>query len=118
MIKLQARDRTLGSRVMPRCEAYMTAFSIAPITKPAAKALDEDCLDSQYVPEHLVFDEHKRGRLSYPLTENTVDVAYLDLKNDGEGPFLFDFSVQYDPRIMGVVAVSLSKYDGETSTFK
>jgi hypothetical protein len=52
------------------------------------------------------------------LTENTVDVAYLDLKNDGEGPFLFDFSVQYDPRIMGVVAVSLSKYDGETSTFK
>jgi hypothetical protein len=118
MIKLQARDRTLGSRVMPRCEAYMTAFSIAPITKPSAKALDEDCLDSQYVPEHLIFDEHHEGRLSYPLTENTVDVAYLDLKNDGEGPFLFDFSVQYDPRIMGVVAVSLSKYDGETSTFK
>jgi len=51
--------------------------------------------------EHLKFDEVTEGRLSYPLTENTADVAYLDLKNDGEGPFLFYFSVQYDPRVIG-----------------
>jgi hypothetical protein len=38
-------------------------------------------------------------------------VAYLDLKKQGEGPFLFHFSLQYDPRVLGVLGLSLSQYD-------
>jgi hypothetical protein len=60
----------------------------------------------------------KGGRLAYPLSENTVDVAYLDLKSDGEGPFLFFFQIQHDPRVTGIVGLSLSQYDQETTTFK
>jgi len=55
-----------------------------------------------------VFDEFKEGKLSYPMIENSVDVSYLDLKNDGDGPFLFYFQIRYDPRVLGVLAVSLS----------
>ena len=47
-----------------------------------------------------------------------VDVAYLDLKGDGPGPFVFFFQIQYDPRITGVVAVSLSEYNNEETTFR
>lgn len=60
----------------------------------------------------------KQGNLTYAVSANTVDVAYLDLKSNGEGPFMFFFQIQYDPRILGVVALSLSKYDTDTSTFE
>lgn len=43
------------------------------------------------MPEHLVFDEFRQGKLSYPISESTSDVAYIDLKADGEGPFFFYF---------------------------
>ena len=81
-------------------------------------SLDANCYESQYIPEHLKFDELHEGRLAYPISENTVDVAYIDLKADGEGPFLFFFQVQYDPRVLGVVGLSLSQYQQDTSTFK
>jgi len=60
----------------------------------------------------------KEGNLAYPISENTPDVAYIDLKADGEGPFLFFFQVQHDQRISGVLGVTLSKYDPQTSGFK
>jgi len=66
----------------------------------------------------MKFDTIVNGQLWYPLSESVVDVAYLDLKNDGEGPFIFHFSVQYDPRVLGVLGVSLSQYDQQTSSFK
>lgn len=66
----------------------------------------------------MKFDEVTHGSLVYPLSESTVDVAYLDLKGKGEGPFMFHFSLQYDHRALGVLGLSLSKYDQETSQFK
>lgn len=65
-----------------------------------------------------MFDEVKEGNLAYPLSENTPDVAYIDLKPDGEGPFLFYFQVQHDQRLSGLLGVTLSKYDPQTSGFK
>lgn len=95
------------------------SLSIAPLASEAPVfSTDEDCLDSEYLPEHIAFDEVKHGNLTYPASANTVDVAYLDLKSNGEGPFMFFFQIQYDPRILGVVALSLSKYDTDTSTFE
>lgn len=92
MIKLHGWEAAgSGSRVMPRCEAYQIGFSVSPIKDSAKESITDTCRQSHYIPEHLKFDEVKGGRLSYPLQENTVDVAYLDLKNDGEGPFLFFF---------------------------
>lgn len=60
----------------------------------------------------------REGKLAYPISENTADVAYIDLKADGEGPFLFFFQVQHDQRISGVLGVTLSKYDPQSSGFK
>lgn len=92
MIKLQGHEVTgRAGKVMPRCEPYHIAFSITPITESANFPQTEDCLDSHYLPEHLAFDEVKEGKLVYPLQESTVDVAYIDFKGDGEGPFLFFF---------------------------
>ena len=58
--------------------------------------LGDECPNSFYIPQDLKYDSVQKGKLSYPLRDNTVDVAYLDLKNDGEGPFLFFFEIQYD----------------------
>jgi len=118
MIKLQGQEAVGGgARVMPRCEAYQIGLSISPIMESAAFAENEDCLDSHYLPEHLAFDEVQGGRLAYPVSESTVDVAYIDFKGDGEGPFLFFFQIQYDPQVLGVMGLSLSKHDSETSAF-
>jgi hypothetical protein len=77
---------------MPRCEAYALGLTVTPHSKAvAAFREDEGCADSQYMPEHLAFDEVKGGTLSYPVTEGTTDVAYIDLAGSGEGPFVFFF---------------------------
>lgn len=46
-----------------------------------------------------------------------VDVAYVNLHSAGTGPFVVFFQVQADPRIEGVLGLSLSSYDVETITF-
>lgn len=119
-IKVQAFDRPgVHSRVMPRCEAYQVHVVADPLYKQHAHShLGDECPRDQFIPEHLVYDEVKNGSLAYPLRENTVDVAYIDLKADGEGPFLFFFEVQYDVQIAGVVGLSLSQYDQEKVVFK
>lgn len=93
MIKMQGRDLAGGKgvRVMPRCEAYELGLTVTPLKAAAVHPVGVECLESEYVPEHLSFDEFKNGHLAYPVSESTVDVAYLDLKGDGEGPFLFHF---------------------------
>jgi hypothetical protein len=85
MIKLQAREAIgTGERIMPRCEGYQLDLKISPIA-PEAKGypLDETCMDSQYMPEHMEFDEAKEGKLTYSASTSLVDVAYLDLKAQG-----------------------------------
>jgi hypothetical protein len=52
------------------------------------------------------------------MSEQVVDVAYTNLKSQGTGPFLVFFQVQADPRIEGVLGLSLSSYETETLTFK
>jgi hypothetical protein len=91
MVKIQGRDASVGGqRVMPRCESYQLSLSISPLASDAPVfSTEEDCLDSEFLPEHIAFDEVKSGHLSYPVSQNTVDVAYLDLKSNGEGPFMF-----------------------------
>lgn len=89
-----------------------------PLRNSASEPIHAECASSQYIPEHMVFDEITHGELAYPTAESTVDVAYLDLKKDGEGPFFFYFSVQYDPRLLGVLGVSLSQFDQDTQSFK
>lgn len=119
MIKLQATEAAAaGTRVMPRCEAYQLGLTVTPHSKAvAAYREDEGCPDSQYVPEHLSFDEAKGGSLAYPVMESSTDVAYIDLASSGEGPFVFFFQIQYDPRVAGVIGLSLSAYDAETARF-
>lgn len=107
-----------GTRLMPRCEAYSLGLTVTPLKNSAKEPLHAECPSPAYIPEHMKFDEHVSGQLWYPLSESTVDVAYLDLKKDGEGPFIFHFSLQYDPRVLGVLGLSLSQYDQESSSFK
>lgn len=78
---------------MPRCEAYELGLTVTPLEHSAVHPLGVECLESEYIPEHMKFDEVTSGRLAYPVSESTVDVAYLDLKGDGEGPFIFYFSL-------------------------
>ena len=113
LIRIHATETAGGtSRTVPRCEAYEIALSVSPLNRTTpAFPIGEDCLNSQYLAEHLSFDEVKEGRLAYPLSESTADVAYIDLKANGEGPFLFFFQVRHDPRISGVLGITLSKYD-------
>jgi hypothetical protein len=118
-IKIQASEQSRSaSRVMARCEAYDLGLTVTPLQDSAALPLGSECQDSAYIAEHLKFDEATSGTLAYPVSESTVDVAYLDLKGDGEGPFIFHFSAQYDPRLVGVIGLSLARYDAETSSFK
>lgn len=65
----------------------------------------------------MAFDEVKEGKLTYSAGSNMVDVAYLDTKAQGEGPFIFFFQIQYDPRISGILGISLSEYDNERTVF-
>ena len=117
-VKLQATEKTATTqRIMPRCEAYIMGLQISPISSSASEIFGEECLDTHYVPEHLVFDTPSSGKLSYPVSESVVDVAYIDLKSDGEGPFMFYFSINYDPRVIGIIGLSLHKYDNDKSTF-
>ena len=118
-VKLQGWDVAgSGAKVMPRCEAYEMGLTVSALQESAAHPLGAECLDSEYIPEHLKFDAVTAGKLAYPVSESTVDVAYLDLKGDGEGPFIFHFSIQYDPRVLGVVGLSLSQYDAEAAAFR
>jgi len=115
---MQSHEKTATTqRVMPRCEAYVIGLSINPISTSAEEIFGEECLDTHFVPEHMEFDKPKSGKLSYPVSESVVDVAYIDLKSDGEGPFLFYFTINYDPRVIGLIGLSLHKYDTEKSTF-
>jgi len=107
-----------AQKIQPRCEAYDLGLTVTPISMSGSHLVNAECLDSNYVPEHLKFDMHDSGTLVYPLSESTVDVAYLDLKGDGEGPFIFHFELRYDPRVLGVLGLSLSKYDAEASAFR
>lgn len=93
MIKLQGREAIgTGQRIMPRCEGYHIDLKINPISSDAVGyPLDETCLDNQFLPEHMAFDEVKEGKLTYSASTSMVDVAYLDLKANGEGPFVFFF---------------------------
>jgi hypothetical protein len=119
VVRLQASETTgVGTRLMPRCEAFSLGLSVSPLANSAAYPLNAECESSKYIPEHLSFDEPGSGKLWYPTAESTIDVAYLDLKKDGEGPFLFHFSIQHDPRLLGVLGLSLSRYDEESTSFK
>jgi hypothetical protein len=79
--------------IMPRCEGYQIEFTVSPVgrNRKSGFSIDDTCLDTNYLPEHLKFDEALAGTVAYPITQNVVDVAYIDLKGDGEGPFLFSF---------------------------
>ena len=105
---------------MPRCEPYHTQLLITPLNKSKAGGfhIGEDCLNAQYSQERLVFDSVQHGKLSYPTSENVADVSYIDLKKDGEGPFLFFYQIQHDQRLSGVIGISLSKFDAQTNNFQ
>ena len=81
-----------GAKLMPRCEAYLMSLTITPHNKGVAEFReDQSCENSQFMPEHLTFDEVKNGTVNYSVRETTTDVAYINLDNSGEGPFFFFF---------------------------
>jgi len=93
-LKISGQDAAgVGAKFQPRCESYEVSLFVVPLENSAKYPMGVECLDTQYVPEHLKFDERISGSLTYPVSESTVDVAYLDLKGDGEGPFLFFFEL-------------------------
>jgi len=118
-IKIEAWEASgTGNRKMPRCEGYHMSLQVHPLYQEQLQSyIGAECDRTQFIPEHLTFDEIKEGKLSYPVSENTVDVAYLDLKQSGSGPFLFFFEIQYDPTDVGIVGLSLSQYDADASLF-
>jgi len=92
---------------------------VNPIYEEHARArIGDECLSSQYTQEHLAFDEVKQGHLAYPSSEDTIDVGYLDLKSSGSGPFIFFYEISYDPSDVGVMGISLAKYDADSSSFR
>ena len=106
----------------PRCEAYHLALTVTPLS--ALKGDDtgvhigEECLNAAWLPEKLEYDRVEGGQLVYPLSETVVDVTYFNLRSQGPGPFAVFFQLQADPRVEGVLGLSLSRYDPETSTFE
>lgn len=52
------------------------------------------------------------------LTHYKTDIGYFDFENDNlEGPFMLYFHLDYDMSQEGVVAIVLSHYDAQMSTF-
>ena len=107
-----------SAKIMPRCESYQMGLTVTPIKESGKHPMNVECQNNEYMIEHLKFDELTKGKLTYPVSESTIDVGYINLKDDGEGPFIIQFSLQYDPRVLGVIGVSLSQYDEETSNFR
>lgn len=121
-VKVQASEKNKGTRrVQPRCEPYTLSLSITPLRKLKEAGggchIGEECLNDGWLPEHLEYDSVQSGTLTYPMSEQVVDVAYTNLRSQGNGPFLVYFQIQADPRIEGVLGLSLSTYDTETLTF-
>lgn len=120
MIKLQGFEiNGANERIQPRCDAYHIDFKVLPLVEHRkGYALDEICMDTHFLPEKMLFDEVKSSTMKYHASQSVVDVAYVNLQGDGEGPFIFYFQIQYDPRMSGVIAVSLSEYDNENTKFR
>ena len=67
----------------------------------------------------MELEQVKRGELCFPISERNVDVTYINLQQGAEdSPYMFFFQAQVDPRIEGVLGLSLSEYIPETSGFK
>lgn len=60
-----------------------------------------------------------KGQVVHELSTMNTDVGYFDFsKTTQEGPFLVYFQVDYNMRQEGVVAVALSQYDADSSSFR
>jgi hypothetical protein len=121
-IKVEASEKNAGTqRVQPRCEPFTLSLSITPLSKLKQAGggchIGEECLNDGWLPENMEFDQVKTGELTYPMSEQVVDVTYINLNKQGSGPFMVFFQIQHDPRIEGVLGLSLSSYDVETVTF-
>ena len=48
---------------------------------------------SAWLPEKMKVDEVVNGKLVYPYSETVVDVTYMNLRDEGKGPFLVFFQL-------------------------
>lgn len=46
-----------------------------------------------------------------------MDTSYINLENQGEGPFFIYFKLNYDMQHEGAIAVALHKYDKDMTSF-
>lgn len=79
---------------------------------------EEFCEDMDPLVNTLTTDGMVQGRLVKELTKYGAEVGYFDFENsDMEGPFMVYFQLDYDMSQEGVVALVLSQYDKDYSTF-
>ena len=79
---------------------------------------EEFCEDMDPLVNTLRTDGMVRGNLVKELTKYSAEVGYFDFDGtDQEGPFLVYFQLDYDVSQEGVVAVALSQYDKDFSSF-
>lgn len=84
--------------MQPRCEPYTLSLSITPLTKLREAGggchIGEECLNDGWLPEKLEYDSVQTGTLTYPMSEQVVDVAYMNLNAaNGVGPFTVFFQI-------------------------
>jgi hypothetical protein len=53
--------------------------------------IGETCLNDGWLPEHLEYDSVQSGSVTYPISDQVVDVAYINLNSAGTGPFMVFF---------------------------
>lgn len=104
------------------CDTFTMAVTVHPL-KLASKSFSPDteeefCEDMDPLVNQLQTNGMVRGNLVKELTKYGAEVGYFDFDGrDDEGPFLIYFQLDYDVAQEGVVAVVLSQYDKDYSTF-
>ena len=79
---------------------------------------EEFCENPDPLVNQLKKDGMVRGNLVKELTKYSAEVGYFDFdSSDMEGPFMIYFQLDYDMSQEGTVALVLSQYDSDYSTF-
>ncbi|CDW81429.1 laminin subunit alpha-like [Stylonychia lemnae] len=98
------------------CVSALVKFSVTP-TKNAKSSLMDQCQDLNNVGSNLKFGSVVRSNLTYNLGTRVFDTAYINLDEQGEGPFMIYIQTNYDQQVEGQLGIGLYKFDKDSRQF-
>lgn len=120
MILFQADEKTDMKEVFqrndPRCDAVLLSLSISPMTKQQDSY--KECAQTSLLDTTLDYDKLTKGTVTFDTNTTISASTYINLADRNEGPFLMYFSLEYDMRQEGPIAIILSKYSDDKTKFK